>query len=177
VAGFFELPFGRGKRWLGQGGPLASVLGGWVLSVAGTYQSGFPTRLFQFPGNTGLFSDLQRPNVVPGVDRGTPGSLTDRVDQYLNPAAWTLAPPFTFGNAPRTDTTERTPHRHNWDIALEKSVPIARATLSVRAELINVFDHPDFQQPFIAVGFPQFGKLFAVGGFPRTLQFTTRFTW
>ena len=38
----YELPFGPGKRWLGDGGVLAAVLGGWQLAGAFRMQSGVP---------------------------------------------------------------------------------------------------------------------------------------
>jgi hypothetical protein len=177
VSGILELPFGRGKRWLDGEGFWNAFLGGWSLSAAGFYQSGFPINVFQGFNNTGLLGDLQRPNVVPGVDPGHSGSTQENLDRYLNPEAWSFAPAFSFGNAPRTDTRVRTPSRHNWDFAFQKSQRAGFGDVTVRVEIINAFDHPDFSGPVTAFGTPSFGKIVDVFGFPRFLQFMVRYEW
>jgi hypothetical protein len=153
------------------------LLGGWSVSATGYYQSGFPIRVWQLNNNTGLFTGFQVPNVVPGVDPGHEGSTEDNLARYLNPDAWSEAEPFTFGNTPRTDTRVRSPLRKNWDFAFQKSEPVAGVRLTIRAELINAFDHADFRGPEIRVGNRNFGRITTVSGFPRTLQFTVRVDW
>ena len=49
--------------------------------------------------------------------------------------------------------------------------------MTVRAEAINAFDHPDFRGLNTNWGHRNFGKITNVGGFPRTLQFMVRFDW
>jgi hypothetical protein len=115
ISGILELPFGRGKRWLDGGGFWAALAGGWTFSAAGYYQSGFPVAVFQRLNNTGLLGDVQRQDIVPGVDPGHTGGIEENLNSYLNPAAWTLARAFSFGNAPRTDPRIRTPLRQNWE--------------------------------------------------------------
>ncbi len=176
LSGIFELPFGRGKRWLDEGGVLDALFGDWTFSAAGYYQSGFPIAVFQ-RNNTGLGGDLQRPNVVPGVDPGHAGSTEENLGSYLNPEAWSSAPAFTFGNAPRTDTRVRTPSRQNWDFSFQKSPRVGAGTLTVRVEIINAFDHPDFGGPVTNFESPNFGKILGVSGFPRLFQFTLRYAW
>jgi hypothetical protein len=177
VSGIVELPFGQGKRWLDEGGFCNALFGGWTFSAAGFYQSGFPVAVTQRLNNTGLLGDLQRPNLVPGVDPGHEGSTIENLEIYLNPEGWSQAPAFTFGDAPRTDTRVRTPMRANWDFAFQKTAPVSRGSLTVRAEVINAFDHPDFAGPVVVFGNPNFGKIQAVNGFPRLFQFTLRFAW
>jgi hypothetical protein len=127
--------------------------------------------------NTGLYGNLQRPNVVPGVPPGHEGSTIDNLDTYLNPDAWTLAEPFTFGNAPRTDARIRSPFRQNWDVAFQKTEPVGPGSLTVRLEIINLFDHPDFRAPATRFGSRNFGQIQGVSGFPRLLQIMIRFNW
>ena len=177
VSGIYELPFGEGKKWLDGGGVLSELLGNWTVSATGFFQSGFPISVFQVAFNTGVFSEIQRPNVVPGVDPGHEGSTVENLDSYLNPAAWSLADAFTFGDAPRTDTRIRTPSRMNWDLVLQKNERIGSVRASFRVELINVFDTPDFRGPIIAFGARNFGTIQQVSGFPRTLQLMLRFDW
>ena len=85
ISGIYELPFGTGRRWLDGAGVWSHVLGGWTFSATGFYQSGFPIAIWQVPFNSGVFSENQRPNLVPGVDPGHQGGTIDNLDTYLNP--------------------------------------------------------------------------------------------
>jgi hypothetical protein len=178
ISGTVELPFGQGKRWLNTGGVANALLGGWAITAIGTYQSGFPIGIFQANNNSGLFGSSQRPNLVSGVDPKTPGSDVDRLSNWINPAAYSPAAAFTFGNAPRTDPRVRTPLKENWDIAFQKIVGIGEGkNLMVRAEMINIFDDPNFLGPGTGFGLSTFGRITAVGGFPRLLQWMVRFSF
>jgi hypothetical protein len=178
ISGVYELPFGRNKRWLNQGGIADVLFGGWQVSAIASYQSGFPTLIVQDNNNSGLFGSFQRPNRVAGVDPKTKGSTEDRLNNWFNPAAWTAAAPFTFGNAPRTETQARTPFKQNWDIAFQKNQRLSeKFTLQLRAELINAFDDPNFLGPATRFGRADFGKITQVGGFPRLLQWMARVQW
>lgn len=177
VSGFVELPFGKGKRWLDSEGVWNALLGAWSVSAAGYYQSGFPIAVSQRLNNTGLLGDVQRPNVVPGVDPGHSGATVENLNSYLDPDAWSLAPAFTFGDSPRTDTRVRTPIRHNWDFAFQKSERVGGGQITARVEIINAFDRPDFAGPVTVLGNPNFGRILGVNGFPRLFQFTVRYQW
>ena len=185
ISGTLELPFGTGRRWLSDGDVLSHVLGGWTLSGVGVYQSGFPFAIIQNPGTNpaGAFGFGQRPNVVPGVDPVLTDDPADSYDpgcsciRWSNPAAWSLAPPWTLGNAPHADPNARTPLRTTWDAALSKTILIARARLTLRAEVFNVFDQPTFFSPLVAFGPQNFGQIGRDGGFPRTLQLMARMAW
>ncbi len=43
----YDLPFGKGKKWLNQGGVVDKLLGGWKLTGIQTYQSGAPAQIMQ----------------------------------------------------------------------------------------------------------------------------------
>jgi hypothetical protein len=177
VSGIVELSFGKGKKWLDSEGVWNALLGGWSVSAAGFVQSGFPIAISQRFNNTGLLGDVQRPNVVPGVDPGHSGSTLENLNSYLDPDAWSDAPSFTFGDAPRTDTRVRTPMRHNWDFAFQKSENVGAGRITARVEVINAFDRPDFSGPVTVLGNPNFGKILGVNGFARLFQFTVRYDW
>ena len=66
VSGIYELPFGKGKKYLDTGGTADWFLGGWQISAIGSYQSGFPVVIVQDNNNSGLFGSFQRPNLVAG---------------------------------------------------------------------------------------------------------------
>jgi hypothetical protein len=159
------------------------VVGGWALSAVGVYQSGFPIAIIQNSGAAGVFGFGQRPNTVSGVatvltrDPGNSYDATCTCIRWLSPAAWSDAAPFTLGNAPHADPTARTPGRTNWDVALQKTLVLVRARLTLRAELLNALDNPAFFGPLITFGPSNFGQIRRDGGFPRTLQLMARLAW
>jgi len=120
---------------------------------------------------------------VPGVDPrltdDPEGSYDARCGciRWLNPAAWSQAAPFTFGNAPRADGRVRTPVRRSADIAVQKSHRLGTGTVSVRAELINVFNFADLRGPSLAFGDASFGQIREAAGFPRLLQLSAQVDW
>jgi hypothetical protein len=63
------------------------------------------------------------------------------------------------------------------DLAIQKSGAIGRQTLSVRAELINVFNFADLRGPSMSFGDASFGQIREAGGFPRMLQVVVRTSW
>jgi hypothetical protein len=178
-----RLPFGEGRRWLtsGIGNALA---GGWTVSFVIQMQSGFPLGVSQNVNNTNLLGAGQRPNVVPGVDQGVPGSITDRLkanpndNLYLNPEAFTQAPAGTFGNAPRL-LDVYSPWRNSTDMAVNKDFGIGGSRVAtLRVEVINVFDNPWYAAlQSTAAGNQNFGRVTAQANYSRTVQFTGRFSF
>jgi hypothetical protein len=173
----FELPFGSGRRWM-KSGAGAAVLGGWTFTLAGRYQTGFPINVSQSSNNSGLLGSNQRPNLVEGVDVMTSGSQEDRaVNGWINPAAFTAAPAFTFGNVPRTNSDWRGPGQRTTDLAISKTQRIGSKALSLRVDILNLFDDPLFQGPVSTFGTANFGQITTVGGFARSMQFQARLGW
>src|SRR4030095_9229956 len=58
--------------------------------------------------NRGLGDAVLRGSASPGGPRAARGWLEERHPSRINPAAFTAAPAFTFGNAPRTFSDLRT---------------------------------------------------------------------
>jgi hypothetical protein len=168
------IPAGAGRRWLTTGLGNA-VLGGWSITAAARFQNGFPVSVWQSSNNSGLLGSTQRPNIVPGVDLATSGSLNERLINWINPAAFTAAPAFTFGNAPRTLPDLRTPGQRNVDLSIQKSQSFGGKSISVRADVLNIFDTPLFTTLQSQFGTATFGQLTAVGGYARSVQFQARF--
>jgi hypothetical protein len=89
---------------------------------------------------------------------------------YIDPAAFSIAPAFTFGNLSRT-IPMRGPGQANWDLSLFKTVRIKeRVSLQFRAEALNAFDTPLFRNPNTAFGSGSFGAITSQANFPRLLQ-------
>ena len=175
----YELPFGPNKRALNNGGAAAAILGGWAVTAVGSYASGYPISINQNNNNSGLLGSGQRPNVVSGVEPAFDSPEYDTTCsclRWLNPAAWSSAPAFTFGNAPRTDDRVRTPFKKNLDIAFQKVQRLGGSkNVMFRLEVINAMNNPNFVGPFVDFGLGNFGQVTEVGGFPRLLQLMIRF--
>lgn len=177
VTATYELPFGVGRRWLDRSGLADRVLGGWQLTIVGSYASGYPLQISQANNNSGLLGSGQRPNLT-GTDPNTSGSTESRIGSWINPAAFSEAAPFTFGNAPRVLGSIRAPGKYSTDLAIQKAVRLtALQTLQLRFEIINAFDNPNFLGPNTVFGNANFGRITEVGGFPRTVQLLVRLAW
>ena len=149
-----ELPFGAGRPLLNYRGLANAIAGGWRVSGIATYAAGPPISITQSGTNqTGSFDGNARPNrtLIPIT---TTGSVEDRIDNYLNRAAFSASPPYTFGNAGRFIPDARGPGRQNWDAALAKSFPIReKFHVDFRAEAFNLLNHANFLGPFPNTGF------------------------
>jgi hypothetical protein len=174
----FELPFGEGRHWFSGSGPGRALLGGWLVTVAGRYQTGFPLNISQSSNNSGLLGSNQRPNLVPGAEVMTTGSQVERaVSGWINPAAFTAAPAFTFGDVPRTSSEWRGPGQRTTDLAISKTQRVGGKSVSLRVDILNVFDDPLFIGPVTTFGTANFGQITNVGGFARSMQFQVRLGW
>ena len=179
-----ELPFGKGKSRLSEPGLARTLFGGWAITALGYFQSGFPVVVIQNNNNTGIFTRVQRPNLTgtsPATSGGTEGHYDPEcscINNWFNPAAWSTAPAFTLGNAPRTDTRMRTPFKTQTDVALQKTEPVGGGrAIMVRAEIINLFNNTQFNGPNTVFGSSSFGHISSSRGFPRMVQLMVRFAF
>jgi hypothetical protein len=159
VSFFYELPVGRGKRYLSEGGWVDRVAGGWYVSGVGSYKSGQPTTVYGSCGGTAgdvLFGGCQvagsnaRVNVVPGVKQTNKSSnFNTATTPFWNPNAFAVAAPLTFGNEPRSLSNARTFGSRNEDISLGKKTRLfgERATIDFRAEFFNIFNRHIYTVP------------------------------
>ena len=154
----YQLPSFGGHKRLSQG---------WQLNIISTAQSGRPVPIVSandtsaFPNaNFNTVSNFhQRPNVNPGVDPIVSNweSSPDGIG-YLNPAAFIQPAAGTFGNLGRNAIFG--PHFWNVDFSITKETHITeRVSLQLRAELFNIFNHPNFALPnfFVNPGFQDNG--------------------
>ncbi|PYR74659.1 MAG: hypothetical protein DMF86_17890 [Acidobacteria bacterium] len=185
VAPVAELPFGSGRRWA-TSGPADWILGGWILSAAMNFQSGFPLRPVA-SDNTGTFAGTQRPNLT-GANIATSGSYENRLtsaDQtplhtWVDPAAFSVPLAFTFGNAPRTITSVRSPVQANVDAVFIKNFRFAGTRVAqLKIEELNLLNRVNVRalQGANTVGNSNFGQTTVQAGFMRITQIMLRFTF
>jgi hypothetical protein len=172
----YQLPFGKGRRYLADNGWVSSVFGGWETFGIVTLQAGRPFTVALLAdidrSNTGRstlgFGANDRPNVVGDPD------LNDRgPDGWFNTAAFALQPFGTFGDAGRNILDA--PGFQNFDVSLMKTASLGeRIALQFRAEAFNLFNHANFNQPDNFFGSPTFGQILSAKS-PRHIQFGLKF--
>jgi hypothetical protein len=142
--------------------------------MIGVYQSGYPLQITQSTNNNSVFGYAsQRPNAT-GVSPVTSGSLEDRLNNYINPAAFSTSPRGAFGNIART-LDMRGPGQANWDASLFKNFSIAeRFKAQFRAEALNFFNTPMFAAPNTSLGSSSFGRITSQVNFARLMQLGIR---
>jgi hypothetical protein len=173
----YELPVGTGRKFLSSNRWLDYAVGGWAVNVQSTMQTGFPLAISQSNLNSAIGTSVQRPNAT-GVSPTTTGSIESRLTDYINPAAFSLAPQFTYGNLSRT-ITERGPGIANIDFSMFKtfSQEMLHTTMHAqfRCEVFNLTNTPQFYGPNTTFGSSTFGQITTQANFPRVFQLGVRF--
>ena len=175
----YDLPFGRGKKFLGGSNRLVDELvGGWQINDEWVVQNGVPLMITQTDfssstyGTTGVGGTQQRPNLTgsiyaacqAGHPQGHLGNYGTGLIKapYVNPTAFTPAAPYTYGNTPRSLPC-RDPGYDNTNLSIFKDFSITeRVKFQFRAEALNAFNTPLFAEPSNTLGLTATG----VNGIP-----------
>ncbi len=171
----YELPFGTGKKYGANANALTKgILGGWTMSSLFNARTGLPidveiarqaivyrnnttgvitaspvvsngailtTPLVNVPGG-GQSRNVARPDLVAGVDP----YIHDRGWLYVNPAAFAMPAPGTYGNLGRNAL--RGPSISQLDFTLAKKFAVKeKASIEFRAECYNILNSPVYQVP------------------------------
>ena len=170
LSALYSLPFGQGRKWGSDMGDAAdALLGGWDLggivnarsglpldvrvvrpdivylnTANGTYVGG-PCATCEVVVNTpygGASRGVRRPDLIPGVDP----YIRDGGLQWLNPAAFAIPQPGTYGNLERGAL--RGPNFRQVDMLLSKRFAIAGdVKAEFRWEVFNVFNITNYDMP------------------------------
>jgi hypothetical protein len=188
-----DLPFGHGKKFLsGLSGFSNAVVSGWGFDGITTFQRGFPVKISWGGGDAltsaGLGIGTLRPDYVAGCDKNIGGSSLSRVHEWFNTACFTAPSgnnptistpvnPWSFGNEPRVDATLRQQGVVNFDFAVFKRTTIMeRLNVEFRAEIFDLFNHPQFGPPNGTATSSTFGVVTnTVNNTFRVVQFGLKF--
>lgn len=169
-----ELPFGKGKRFLSSNRALDYVAGGWSINLVSVMQSGYPLSITQPNDNSAIGANHMRPNAT-GTSPQVDLPFAQRLDNWINPAAFSQAPQFSFGNISRM-ISMRGPGQVNFDLSVFKTFSVGeRLKAQFRAESMNVTNTPMFYGPNTTLTNPQFGKITSQANFSRLVQLGVRF--
>jgi hypothetical protein len=168
----YDLPFGRGKRFLNHGGIVDEAVGGWKTSFIFQVQSGDPIFLTSSNQGSSYPQKVGNPFGTSGIINAatqlnfTCATKTRTVQQWFNPCAFQNPPQaaastdpsqnliatssaglIPFGPPGRVGVTG--PGFNKLDMSLFKSfaIPIHESSLTFRADVFNLLNHPSFGNP------------------------------
>jgi len=165
----YHLPFGKGKRFLQEGGLVNSLVGGWQLSSIYQIRSGLPfSPVMQSAANMGAMSSTATwyPNEVGYPLSGTcpNGDRVGTLGCWFNTSAFVTPPANTFGNVGRNILNG--PNWRTVDLAVLKDFSLdglhEGMKLQVNCAATDVFNHPNyglFSPSAYSVGSSGFGQI------------------
>jgi hypothetical protein len=157
----YELPFGKGKKWLSHG------IGGWILgnwqsSSIVSFQTGTPISIgpaCSFPGVSGLGCYANR-SKNPNLPDGEQSML-----KWFDTSAFTSPAAYSFGNGSRTEPNLRNPGAISFDTVMSRWQPIREGMrLQFRAEMYNALNHPNLGAPSTGITSSTYGQITSKSG-------------
>jgi Carboxypeptidase regulatory-like domain len=171
----YELPFGKGRQFLNQGGVIDAFLGGWQLGTILALQSGFPITVVSGLDRSNTGAGFDRPNYVPGETVALPRGEQDP-ELFFNTRAFLVQPLGTFGNVGRNTLTG--PGLIQWDFSIHKDFRIVEGQfVQFRFEAFNFPNHPNWGDPNTSVTATNYGKIRGTRTNMRELQFALKYVF
>jgi hypothetical protein len=176
----YELPFGKGRRWLTHG--IANqTLGGWRLSAIQVYSTGFPISVIT-NAPLPIFNGVNRPTISTyNWETSWSGSFDPGKELFLNAGAFPTQPKGVLGNATRFNPLVRAFPSFNENVSLGKSFLFTeRFKLDFRVEAFNIFNRVIFAAPTgnaLNLNSSSFGQVTAQATTPRQMQMALKLYW
>ena len=180
-SGGYELPFGKGKKYMsGASGATDKIVGGWSVQWITTLQGGQPITLscvnnsVQNSGGIGCGALFTGQPLKLGIHTDGNGN----VSWFGNPGAFADPPACTVvGSCSAKNLGGETqvpgPGFHRLDFSIFKDFPFSeKRKLQFRTEIFNIFNHPNFNAP----GFGGNGVV-SIGGSTNYTNTTTTTTF
>jgi len=182
-----------------------ALLRSWQFGAILSAQSGQPFTIYRsgYQSFTTLITGSDRPDLIADPFGAGPvdanpdpachltisegGKAADRtrtVETWINPCAYSnpnLLGQFRFGTAPRNGVIG--PALVNLDLSISRSIALFRESqrLSFRADVFNLFNHPNFDPPQNVFDSRSFGSLSSANQFgtrpPRQIQLALRYSF
>jgi len=152
----YQLPFGKGWRWVNNNWLADEVIGGWQLSGTLYLSTGTPYSVFGTQ-NTYQLAGSAFPNWVPGVSpvpahrsakcEAGSGSENGCINEWFNPAAFSEPANGTFGNVRRNILYGPGTNTTNLSGFKEFAMPWEGIRVRFSCSFTNAFNHPAFSNP------------------------------
>jgi hypothetical protein len=190
VTGVYDLPFGTGKMFGSNWSQVMnSAIGGWKLSGAQVYYSGFPVTVSSpanYSSTVNAFTGAARPNQL------RPLNVTNRsINAYYGTAVqgtscgpnqddgncvFAQQPNNAFGTV--RPGSLRQPSFQNIDMAVFKSFPFWHEhRLDFRADLFNAFNIADYAPPDSGMTDSNFGQITGTVSNNRSIQLSLKYAF
>lgn len=147
---------------------------GWQIAAIVQGQSGNPVNIVSSNSTLNGIPNTVRPDLT------GPIRIIGAVEQWFDPSAFAAVD--RFGNLGRNVVIG--PAYHNTDLSLIKHTPLGgNVHLQLRADVFDLFNHPNFGPPGNIVGSPAFGRItrtrFATGegGSSRQIQLAAKLSF
>jgi len=182
----WSLPFGSGRRFLGNAtGLTAALVNGWTVSAIFRYDSGLPLAVtssntyagWQYPiyANRDPQVSLERRFDSAGFN---PADPADPANRYFDPRAFSNPAYGELGTGPGRVEALRGFGGAYEDLGIIKDLSLGRVRAQLKLEVINLFNRHYFSDPVTQLGSPYFGQVTGMGSqSPRQGQVGLRFDW
>ncbi len=171
----YNLPVGRGQRFLNQGGILNGILGGWEAASIVQLHSGVP--FTPVVGTLNLSGELYTgANGAWFPNRVSTGKVSHpTLSEWFDPSAFAIPTTGTFGNSGRNILSG--PDWRTWDLSLAKNWHLRwlgeGGQFQFRCDATDLTNHPNFGQPNTQIGTPGAGTI-TFANTSRNIQFGFR---
>ncbi len=200
-SGVYEVPLAKGI----QSHAAQALLRSWQIGAIVSFQSGQPFTIYRsgYQSFTSLITGADRPDLIADpyaagpvaanpdptchttiAQGGRAADHTRTVQTWVNPCAYSnpnLLGQFRFGTSPRNGVIG--PKLTNVDLGLSRSIPLFRESqqLTFRADVFNLFNHPNFDPPQNIFDSRNFTSLSSSNRFgtrpPRQIQLALRYSF
>jgi len=174
LSGTYELPFGRGRHFLGGINRVAdAAIGGWQLQSIVVVRSGTPYTpvISSDRANTGVGG--QRPNLNPA---GPNPSFHRSLKTWFDKSAYVVAPVYTYGQVHAN--TLRSDRFRQYDASIFKNFALPReSVLSFRAEFFNISNTTSFNAPNATIDASAGGQVTSTSVPSRDIQFALKYNF
>jgi hypothetical protein len=166
--GGYELPFGRGKRWLNNKNTFVSnLIGGIRMTSVTKLLSGAPYSILYT--STAVNSYASRADLNPLG--GEPTTVANRsITNWINVNAFKTPGTYSYGNSPRNMLFG--PGQKMVSLSVAKTTSLYEGvSLELRADAFNLTNSTNFANPANSLNVAGFGVISATATDPRQLQF------
>jgi hypothetical protein len=168
----YELPFGRGRKFMGSTHKAIDVfVGGWQANGIVTLQGGIPLAMNNNGQNNVFLGNPGQRVTSNGKNPRLDGPIEGRLNRYFDTSVFSITPNYTFGTVGRFVPNLRVPGTRNVDFSLFKNFkPVEKITIQFRAEAYNIANHPTWGTPGTNPGASSgYGEILTASG-NRTVQ-------
>lgn len=173
----WQVPAGHGQRWLSGAGPLVdAAVSGWMLNTIATFAKGNPFTVLAANSTSMDPMTSYRPNrLCQGRDSLKNQNVRTNGGYWIDTSCFETPAANMFGTAGPNILTG--PGVNNWDLGLTRQVRLHEAaSLELRAEAFNLFNHTQFYNPDYVMTDANFGKVTTAAP-SRELQFAAKLVW